>query len=96
MRILILGLTVFTLVTAVAVSQVSTGTINVEVQDSTGAVVPGATVDLTHVSTSQARQGKDQRCRPVSGRVSSRRRIHYLGGSRWVQKEDRHRAGPPC
>ncbi|MDP2999335.1 MAG: TonB-dependent receptor [Bryobacterales bacterium] len=58
MRILMIGLMVFTLVTAVALSQVSTGTINVEVQDSTGAVVPGATVDLKHVSTSQARQGK--------------------------------------
>jgi hypothetical protein len=49
---------VFAVVTAVALSQVSTGTINVEVQDSTGAVVPGATVDITHVSTSQTRQGK--------------------------------------
>lgn len=44
--------------TAVALSQVSTGTINVEVQDSSGAAVPGATVRLTHVATGQTRQGQ--------------------------------------
>src|SRR5262245_27877734 len=37
--------------------QVSTGTINVEVQDASGAVVPGAFIILTHVATGQTRQG---------------------------------------
>jgi hypothetical protein len=37
--------------------QVSTGTINVEVQDSSGAVMPGASIILNHVATGQTRQG---------------------------------------
>lgn len=47
-----------TLLTAVGLSQVSTGTINVQVQDTSGAVVPGASVILTHVQTGQVRQGE--------------------------------------
>ena len=38
-------------------SQVSTGTINIEVQDSSGAVVPRAAVTLVRTSTGEARQG---------------------------------------
>ncbi len=45
-------------VAAVAWGQVSTGTINVVVQDSTGAVVPGAAVTIAHVQTGQTRQGQ--------------------------------------
>src|SRR5690348_856605 len=41
-----------------ASGQVATGTFNVQVQDTTGAVVPGATVTLTHVGTGLARQGQ--------------------------------------
>jgi hypothetical protein len=39
-------------------AQVSTGTINVEVQDSTGAVVPGAMISLTRAATGDIRQGQ--------------------------------------
>lgn len=42
----------------VAWSQIGTGTMNVTVQDSTGAVIPGATVNITHVQTGQVRQGQ--------------------------------------
>jgi hypothetical protein len=37
--------------------QVSTGTINVEVQDPTNAVIPGATVKVVHTATGQERSG---------------------------------------
>src|SRR5438128_1305160 len=37
--------------------QVSTGTINVEVQDSSGAMIPEASVRLTHLGTGQVRTG---------------------------------------
>jgi hypothetical protein len=37
--------------------QVSTGTINVAVQDSSGAVVPGASIRISHVATGQVRSG---------------------------------------
>ncbi len=37
--------------------QVSTGTINVAVQDSSGALVPGASIRITHVATAQIRAG---------------------------------------
>ncbi len=47
----------FFLVPAVLLGQVSTGTINVQVQDSSGAAVPAALITLTHVSTGQTRQG---------------------------------------
>lgn len=43
---------------AAALAQVATGTINVEVQDASGAVVPGATVTLTRTATGEVRQGK--------------------------------------
>jgi hypothetical protein len=43
---------------AVAWCQVSTGTINVAVQDSTGAVVQGAAVTITHTGTGRVRQGQ--------------------------------------
>ena len=45
-------------VPAVAWGQVSTGTINVAVQDSTGAVVQGAAVTITHTGTGLVRQGQ--------------------------------------
>jgi hypothetical protein len=50
-------LTVF-LVAAIAPAQVSTGTIHVEVRDTSGAVVAEAVITLTHVSTGQVRLGK--------------------------------------
>jgi hypothetical protein len=37
--------------------QVSTGTLNVDVQDSSGALIPGAIVTVLHVSTGQTRSG---------------------------------------
>jgi len=46
------------LIPAAALAQVATGTINVEVQDASGAVVPGATVTLTRTATGEVRQGK--------------------------------------
>ena len=39
-------------------AQVSTGTINVQVQDSSGLPVVGANITLTHVSTGQTRRGQ--------------------------------------
>ena len=51
-------LTVCLLAPAVLLAQVSTGTINVEVQDSSGAAAPGAAITLTHVATGQTRDGK--------------------------------------
>jgi hypothetical protein len=45
-------------VSTIALGQVSTGTINVVVQDSTGAVVLGSSVTITHVQTGQVRQGQ--------------------------------------
>src|SRR5262249_27001491 len=38
-------------------AQVSTGTIRIEVQDSSGAVVPGASLTLIHGATGQTRRG---------------------------------------
>jgi Carboxypeptidase regulatory-like domain len=38
-------------------AQVSTGTISLEVQDSSGAFIPGGTVTLTHVGSGQVRTG---------------------------------------
>src|SRR3984893_18199763 len=38
-------------------AQVNSGTINVEVQDSSGAIMPGAAITLTHVGSGQVRQG---------------------------------------
>jgi hypothetical protein len=38
-------------------SQVTSGTINVEVQDSSGAIISGATIRLIHVASGQVRQG---------------------------------------
>ena len=55
-RILIY-LHLFYLLPTALLSQVSTGTINVEVQDASGAVVPGASITLTHVASGQIRQG---------------------------------------
>ena len=43
--------------TPVLQSQVSTGTINVEVQDSSGALIPGAATRLTHIGSGQVRSG---------------------------------------
>ncbi len=43
--------------TAVIYAQVAAGTINVEVQDSSGALMPGGTITLTHVSSGQIRTG---------------------------------------
>ena len=42
---------------SIARSQVTTGTINVEVQDSSGGVVAGAAIRLLHVSSGQERSG---------------------------------------
>jgi hypothetical protein len=58
MRAFVVWLTALTLIAGVAPGQVSTGTIIVEVQDSSAAVVPGATVTLTHVATGQVRKGQ--------------------------------------
>ena len=38
-------------------AQVSTGTMNIEVQDPTGAVIPGASLTLTRTATGDIRQG---------------------------------------
>ena len=43
---------------SVAWNQIGTGTIDVTVQDTTGAVVAGATVNITHAQTGQTRQGQ--------------------------------------
>jgi outer membrane receptor protein involved in Fe transport len=51
-------LTVILLLAPVAWSQIGTGTIDIRVEDSTGAVVAGATVNITHVQTGQTRQGR--------------------------------------
>src|SRR5437899_2422757 len=48
----------FVLTAAIAPAQVSTGTIHVEVRDTSGAVVPQAVITLTHISTGQVRLGK--------------------------------------
>ena len=42
---------------AMTAAQVSTGTIHLTVNDSTGAVVPGATITLTQTATGQTREG---------------------------------------
>ncbi len=42
---------------AASLAQVSTGTMNIEVQDATGAVVPGASITLTRTATGAVRQG---------------------------------------
>src|SRR3989442_13811774 len=44
-------------VPAVVRAQVAAGTINVEVQDSSGALMPAANVTLTHISSGQTRTG---------------------------------------
>jgi hypothetical protein len=51
-------LIVMLLASAVAWSQIGTGTIDIRVEDSTGAVVAGATVMITHVQTGQTRKGQ--------------------------------------
>jgi hypothetical protein len=38
-------------------AQISTGTINLQVKDSTGAVIPGAAVSLKHTATGLMREG---------------------------------------
>ncbi len=43
--------------TAVIYAQVAAGTINVEVQDSSGALIPGGIITLTHVGSGQVRTG---------------------------------------
>src|ERR1043166_2613210 len=46
------------LAASAAWSQIGTGTINITVQDSSGAAVVGASVSITHVQTGQVRQGQ--------------------------------------
>ncbi|MGH9720757.1 MAG: carboxypeptidase regulatory-like domain-containing protein, partial [Bryobacteraceae bacterium] len=53
-----LAVLLFTLTLATSLfAQVSTGTINVEIQDGTGAVVPGATITIVRSGTGDVRQG---------------------------------------
>jgi hypothetical protein len=47
-----------TVLVATAFGQVNTGTIIVQVQDSSGAVVPGTSITLTETATGQSRSGK--------------------------------------
>lgn len=47
----------FALFVTAAYSQVSTGTINLEVKDPTGAIIPAATIQLLHTGTGAAREG---------------------------------------
>ncbi len=49
---------VFAVATLGVFGQTSQGTMNVLVQDSSGAIVPAANVALTHISTGQTRQGQ--------------------------------------
>ena len=51
-------LPVVLLFTSVAWGQIGTGTIDVRVEDSTAAIVAGATVTITHVQTGQVRKGQ--------------------------------------
>src|SRR5260370_13098100 len=43
--------------TVVIYAQVAAGTFNVEVQDSSGALIPGGIITLTHVGSGQVRTG---------------------------------------
>ncbi len=52
-----LGIAVL-LAASAAWAQIGTGTINVTVQDSSGAAVVAAAVNITHVQTGQSRQGQ--------------------------------------
>lgn len=58
MRQVLVALALIALAAGSMSSQVSTGTINVEVQDSTGAVIPRSPVEFTHVLTGQVRRGE--------------------------------------
>ena len=55
-RILLLAVFLHLVATA-ALAQVSTGTMNIEVSDATGAVVPGAAITLTQTAIGGVRQG---------------------------------------
>jgi hypothetical protein len=50
-------LALLSLAAGIAAAQISTGTMNFEVQDATGAVVPGASITLTRTATGEVRQG---------------------------------------
>src|SRR5438067_5911971 len=55
-RIAVLAISVLS-AAAPGYSQVTSGTINVEVQDSSGAVMPGGAITLTHLASGQIRRG---------------------------------------
>ncbi len=57
-RALVPAIIMFAVVTAGAFGQVSTGTMNVLVQDSSGLAMLGANVTLKHVTTGQVRRGQ--------------------------------------